>query len=149
VSASGRLGQVYAAGDRRGWWRILARLSGLSLLFGGTGLLVAWFGGTTVLRFFYAPEYAAHQDTFCWLMLAAVGTNLCFILNWAVVATRYIRIQMPLHLALLLITTAACYVLVAPFGLPGAAFSVVITNGCHVLGNVLILRHAARALKTV
>ena len=33
--------------------------------------------------------------------------------------------------------------------LDGAAFSVGITNGCQVVGNLLILRHAARSLRTV
>jgi O-antigen/teichoic acid export membrane protein len=146
ASASGRLGYCYAVRDRMAWGRTLHQLLGLSLLFGVVGLAVAWFGGSILLTFFYAREYAQHQEVFCWLMLAAVGANLCFILNWAVVAARYITIQLPFHLLLLLVTAAACYLLIPPFGLRGAAFSAGITNGCQVLGNILILRHAARSL---
>jgi O-antigen/teichoic acid export membrane protein len=149
ASASGRLGYRYAARDRLGWGRMLNRLSGLSLLFGVGGLVVALFGGPILLTFFYSSEYAAYQRVFCLLMLAAVGTNVCFIMNWAVVAARYINVQLPFQLLLLFVTTAACYVLIPSFGLLGAAWSVGITSGCQVLGNVFILRHAARSLENV
>lgn len=146
ASASGRLGYSYVTRDVLGWGRLLKRLFGLSLLFGVVGLVIALAGGPMMLTFFYSPDYATYQTVFCLLMLVAVGTNLCFVMNGAVLAARYITIQLPFHLLLLFVTTAACYVLIPPFGLLGAAWSVGITTGCHVLGNILILRHAARSL---
>jgi O-antigen/teichoic acid export membrane protein len=148
AAASGRLGYYYAVRDRAAWGRTLRKLLGLSLLFGLASLAVVWLAGPILLTCFYSPDYAQHQPIFCWLMLASVAANLCFILNWAVVAARYIKIQLPFYLPLVLITTVACYLLIPPFGLLGAAFSVGIANGSQVLGNLLILRHAARSLRT-
>ncbi len=146
-TASARLGRCWATRDVQGTLRLWTQLLGLAALFGLMNLAVVWPGGRILLTLLYSPEYALHHEELRWLMLAAVGTNLCFILNWAVVAARYLRIQVPFQVALVLVAILACAVLIPWFGLRGAVLSVGLTTACTVLGNALLVWHAVRSLR--
>ena len=148
-AASGRLGSAWAAGDAAAVRRLLGLLVGLAALGGLGSFAAVWLIGPLLLRLFYAPEYAAYHDDFCLLMLTAIGSNICFILNWAVVAGRYLLVQIPLHLALLGVTTAACGLLVPAHGLRGAVWGIAVSTGCAVLGTGVLVAHALGRLASV
>jgi O-antigen/teichoic acid export membrane protein len=145
IAASPRLGYCMAIRDRPGLRKLLARLLGVSFLFGASGFLLAVGAGRFLLRVLYSAEYAESHEAFAWLMLAAVGASLCSILNWAVVAARYVTSQIPLYLGLLVVTAAACYGWVPSWGVVGAAWSVVAASACQVVGTVFILVCAVRS----
>jgi O-antigen/teichoic acid export membrane protein len=148
TAASPRLGYCAALRDRTGLRNLLARLLGVSFLFGAAGFVLALGAGRFLLRVFYSAaiaDYAESPAAFVWLMLAATGANLCFILNWATVAARYVNVQIPLHLGLLVVMAAACYGWVPSWGVVGAAWAVVAASACQVAGTVTILVYAVRS----
>src|SRR5262245_39199583 len=77
VAARPRLGSCMAMRDRPELQKLLARLLGVSFLFGAAGFLVALCAGRFLLRIFYSADYASSHEAFAWLMLAAVGASLC------------------------------------------------------------------------
>jgi O-antigen/teichoic acid export membrane protein len=145
TAASPRLGYSMALRDRTGLWKLLARLLGASFAVGAAGFLTALVAGRFILRILFSPDYTESHDAFVWLMLAAACTNLCFILNWTVVAARYINVQIPLHLGLLAVTAAACYAWVPSHGVVGAAWGVLTASVCQVAGTFGILMYAVRS----
>jgi len=148
TAASPRLGYCVALRDRTGLRNLLARLLGVSFLFGAAGVGLALGAGRFLLRVVYSTDiadYAVSPKAFVWLMFAAACANLCSILNWAVVAARYVNIQIPLHLGLLVVTTVACYGWVPSQGVVGAAWSVMAGYVCQVAGTVIILAYAVRS----
>jgi O-antigen/teichoic acid export membrane protein len=148
TAASPRLGYCMALRDRAALRNLLARLLGVSFLFGAAGVALALIAGRLLLRVVYSAsiaDYAESPEAFIWLMLAAACANLCSILNWAVVAARYVNIQIPLHLGLLVVTAVACYAWVPSQGVIGAAWGVMAGCGCQVAGTVLILAYAVRS----
>ncbi len=147
IAASSRLGACFAGSDWPRLRRLLLGLLGASFLFGAVGLLAALVAGRLLLTVFYSAEYAASHQAFTWLMVAALAGNLCCILNWAVVAARYVNVQIPLHLGVLLVTAAACYVWVPTGGVDGAAWSVVAASAGQLVATALLLAHAVRAFR--
>jgi O-antigen/teichoic acid export membrane protein len=148
IAASSRLGYYFATRDRPGLRHLLTRLLGVSFLFGAAGLGVAVFAGRFLLSVFYSTAYAEFHAAFAWLMLAALGVNLCYILNWAAMAARYVNVLIPLHLGLAAVTAVACFGWVPSWGVDGAAWSVAAASACQLVGMALILGHAVRSWST-
>ena len=147
IAASSRLGSSFAGRDWPRLRRLLVGLLAASFLFGAVGLFLALVAGRLLLTAFYSAEYAASHQAFTWLMVAALAGNLCCILNWAVMAARYIKVQIPLHLGVLLVTAAACQVWVPSGGVDGAAWSVVAASAAQLGASALLLGPAVRSFR--
>jgi O-antigen/teichoic acid export membrane protein len=147
IAASSRLGSCFAGSDWPQLRRLLVRLLGVSFLFGAAGLIAALVAGRLILTVFYSAEYAVAHQAFTWLMVAALAGNLCCILNWAVLAARYVNAQIPLHLGVLLVTVAACYLWVPAAGVDGAAWGVVAASAGQLVATALLLAHTVRSFR--
>lgn len=145
-SASPRLARYYAGGERGKFTSLLMRLV---LLGAGVGLaapVVALAAGRQILTFFYTPEYAAHLNVFV-LYLAAGGAGyVASFLGYGITAARCFKIQTVTLGALTLVTLVTCAWLVPAYGAEGAGWSALLVAFGNILGNLLILRHALRAL---
>jgi O-antigen/teichoic acid export membrane protein len=147
VAASSRLGSCFAGSDWPRLRRLLVGLLTVSFLFGAAGLALALVAGRLLLTVFYSAEYAADHQAFTWLMVAALAGNVCCILNWAVLAARYVKSQIPLHLGVLLVTAAACHFWVPAGGVDGAAWAVTAGSAAQVVATALLLGHAVRSFR--
>jgi O-antigen/teichoic acid export membrane protein len=144
-SASPRLAKYYAARDRIAFVRLLLKLIGVSTVLGGLGLAGAILAGPELLTIFYQAEYA-RQDLLVWLMVAGVMAYVASCLYYALTATRYFRAQLLLFMGVTGSTTWACLWLIPTGGLAGAAMALIIAALVQVMGSVMILAHALRAI---
>jgi len=127
-SATPRLARYHASGSIQQFKRLVAKLVGIGLLVGLGGLAIVIPFGTEVLTTLYGPEYAARQDAFKWLVLAAAVGFAYVFLGTAVTSMRRFRIQLPIHLGSLVILTIMCAVLVPDHGPKGAAWSLILSG---------------------
>lgn len=75
-------------------------------------------------------------------MVASGIAYVASFTGYAVTAARYFRSQMPLFVAVVVITAVACYWLVPAYGLYGAALAMCVTALAQLVGRLLILWHA-------
>jgi O-antigen/teichoic acid export membrane protein len=144
-SATPRLAQCYAAGQRKpfAWmlFQLIAAGAGLGLL----GVAVAIVAGKPLLALCYGPEYARHNAILVWIMLAAgIGYAAAFG-GYGITAARYFKVQIPLFAGVAGATAAACWWLVPAYGMLGAALSLLVAAVAQLAGTAIILAHAVRA----
>ncbi len=145
-SASPRLARHYADGDRQKFTGLLRRLVLIGAVVGAAALAVALIAGRQILTFFYTPEYASHLNVFV-LYLAAGGAGyVASFLGYGITAARYFKVQTVTLGSLSVITLVTCAWLVPAYGAAGAGWSALLVAFGNILGNLLILRHALRAL---
>ncbi|MCE5198069.1 lipopolysaccharide biosynthesis protein, partial [bacterium] len=141
-SASPRMAKHYAAGDRRAYGVLVAKLVMVGILLGVTGVGVVLIGGRWILTLLYGPEYASHTVVFALVAVASGIACVQSFLGYAVTAARYFNIQAPLLALVTAVTAGSCFLLIPAYGLAGAAVALMISSAVHVLGNVVILAHA-------
>jgi len=146
-AASPRLARYYAAGDGQAFRGLLLRLVAVGALGGGLALLVVLIAGRQVLALLYTPEYAEHSDIFLWLTLEAGLSFLSSILVYGMTAARHFRAQLPLSLATLAVTVAACAALTPSYGLFGAVLAMLLAGLFQLAGNTLVIVRALRHLR--
>jgi O-antigen/teichoic acid export membrane protein len=95
---------------------------------GITGFLSACVWGSWLLTRFYGPEYQHATDTLIWTTLGGAVLYVAWPLSYAMTAARRITAQIPLYILILLVATATGALLIPPFGIVGAAWSILITN---------------------
>lgn len=145
-SALPRLSHYYAAGERGAFLQLLLRMLGIGLLLGGGGVILAIVAGPLLLTLIYEAEYAAHADFFVWVMVASAIGYLSWIAGEGVKAARYLRIQVVLFAIQVIVLTGMCIWLIPALGLMGVALVMITAALIHLLGVVLILMHAIRAM---
>jgi O-antigen/teichoic acid export membrane protein len=148
-SAAPKLARYFANGQIAQFRSLVGRLLAIIAVPGAAAILVAYFGGATLLRLLYTPRYAQHADAFVWLMVTAAATCVALLLSSAVTAARHFRIQVPMFATSALALTAGCYFLVPVAGMRGAAMAAALASTLHVLmaAGVLgwiLLSHQAR-----
>lgn len=148
-SALPRLSHYYAAGERGAFLQLLLRMVGIGLLLGGGGILLAMVAGPLLLTLIYQAEYAAHADFFVWVMVASAIGYLSWLAGEGVKAARYLRIQVLLFAIQVIVLTGMCLWLIPTLGLMGVAIVMITAALIHLLGVVLILVHAVRAMTPV
>ena len=116
---------VFAAGDqKREFGRLAGRLLAVAAGLGMIGMGVSWVAGRQFLALVYSTEYAAHANTFRWLMAAAAASYFWSFLGVTLTALQEFRLQMFLQAATAALCAILSIVLVQRFGLPGAGFAV-------------------------
>ncbi len=141
-SASPRLAQYYATGDRRGFIRLLAQLLVMATLMGLMGITLAHMAGAKILSFFYSPEFAKQAPVFVLLIATASIGYLCSLLGYSMTAIRQFRVQAPLFCWVTGITTFLCYQWIPTQGLTGAVLALMVAAGMQFLISAGILTHA-------
>jgi O-antigen/teichoic acid export membrane protein len=138
-SASPRLAQHYVAGQPQQFNRLIRKLLiGVSLL-GISGILVAYFAGEQILTLLYRPEYGKDINVFVWVMVSSFLSYAASIFGFAATAKRRITYQPIVLFTALVISCLTCYLWVPPYGLLGAALSMVATAAATLLGYIFIV----------
>jgi O-antigen/teichoic acid export membrane protein len=112
-AVSPRLGRYHAAGDRRGFGRMLAGFSGGAALVGLCAIAGAALLGRPVLTLFYGAEYAQNLGLFVWLMVAAAMEYVCVSLQIGLTAARELKAQ-----AVMLVISMAVVALASAWWVP-------------------------------
>ncbi len=127
-SASARLAMLHATGDVRGFRRLLGQLMATHTSVALAGVLVAWLFGRPLLTLLFNATYAEHVDVFVTIMWATLVATSAGVMMTALIAARFIQIQLPLITATSLVSLAACWWLVPIFGMQGAAWSLAVSK---------------------
>lgn len=144
-SVTPRLARDYALGRRREFGIQVLRLAGLGAGLGVCGVLVAVFAGRPVLSLLYGPAYADRTDVLILTMVAAGIGYVASFSGYAVTAARYFGAQLPLFVAVALVTAVGCWWLVPIWGLRGAAIALALSSLTQLIGSGFILSYALRA----
>ena len=127
-SASAQLSRLHASGDVSGFRRLLGRLMATHTAIALAGVAVAWLFGRPLLTLLFNADYAEHVDVFVAIMWATLVATSAGVMMTALIAARFIQIQLPLIAATSLAALAACWWLVPTFGMHGAAWSLAISK---------------------
>jgi O-antigen/teichoic acid export membrane protein len=137
-----RLAKYYTAGNKNAFRTLLLKLLGIAILLGGAIVLVALVAGRELLTLLYQPEYARHTDLLVWIMFATgIGYIGNFLLD-AMIAARYLRIQIPLFASVTVTSAITSYWLIPILGLRGAAIAMLIAKIIQVIMSLGALVHA-------
>ena len=135
---------VYAASERRQDFRKLAgRLVGVGIGLGLATMGVAWAAGRPLLSLVYGAEYAAHNETFLWLMGATAVSYCSSFLGVALTALRIFQLQMFLQIGSVALCAILSVMLVGRYGLPGAGIALLGTMAFDLFGRAAILAIAS------
>ncbi len=121
-AAAPRLSQYFAAGNVPAFRALLTKLLGIGVVLGGAGVLVGLVAGRAVLTLLYRPSYAGHVDAFVWLLVAAGLEYITSFLGYALTAARYLRIQVPIFIAVIAFMLVAGPFIIPAHGMVGAAW---------------------------
>ena len=144
-SAMPRLARQYADGDVEKFSGLMLRLVGIAAALGAGGVLLIQFAGRPILTLLYRPEYANYISVFLWLGVATGLLLISGILGYGVNAVRHFRIQMLVSIAVVVITAAACGVLVPRWHLTGAAMAIILTATLQAAANAAVISFALRS----
>jgi O-antigen/teichoic acid export membrane protein len=125
-SASPRLAQYYAAGQRDKFLRLLLRLVGIGALLGLGGVVAALLFGRPILILLYRPDYAQHVDVFVWLMIASGISFVASFLGYGLTATRRFHIFLTPYIVTTCGALLSSALLIPRYGLLGAAWTTII-----------------------
>ncbi len=129
-AAAPRLSQYFAAGNVPAFRALLTKLLGIGVALGGVGVLVGIVAGRMILTLLYRPDYAGHVDAFVWLLVAAGLEYVASFLGYAMTAARYLRIQVPIFVAVIAFMLVGAPFIIPAHGMVGAAW---IFGGSFVL----------------
>lgn len=121
-AAAPRLSQYFAAGNAPAFRALLTTLLGIGVALGGAGVLVGLVAGRAILTLLYRPDYAGHVDAFVWLLVAAGLEYIASFLGYALTAARYLRIQVPIFIAVIVFMLVAGPFIIPAHGMVGAAW---------------------------
>ena len=147
-SATPRLSQYYARGERRAFLSLLLKLVGLASAVGLAAVLVIALMGRPILLLLYRPEYAEHVTAFLLLAIATALGYVASILGYAMTAARYFRAHLPVFMLTTAVTAAACALLVPRQQLPGAALAMSLATLCQGAVSAAVIVHALKNGRT-
>jgi O-antigen/teichoic acid export membrane protein len=147
VSALGEAGTtplagMHAAGDRRGFLRLLGRMTAVALAVSLAGVIVALLAGRPILHAFYGPDYAAQSTVLVMIMVATAAANLQTMLDYAMTAARNFKVQPYLYSGGALLLLGLCVVLVPRRGIVGAAIALGLASLAEIAASAAIVIRA-------
>jgi O-antigen/teichoic acid export membrane protein len=145
-SASVRLAAQVAAGDARGFRRLLARMLGVAAFLGTCGMLVAIFLGKPILLLFFGPAYAEEAVLLRWLMAAGAASYLAATLSYSMIATRQLKVQPVIMLVSVAVTLWLGLILTRDLGLTGVAIAVLGSSLVQLGANAALTLRAIRRI---
>lgn len=127
-SATPRLAKYHSEGNNREFKTLLYRLLGCGGVLGAAGISTVLMFGHQILFILYGKEYASQAEVFFWIMLdAAIGYTYVF-LGTAASAMRKFSVQLPIHVASIIMLAILCWLLVPSYGSRGAAWALSISG---------------------
>jgi O-antigen/teichoic acid export membrane protein len=146
-SANVRLAAQYAAGDVRGFGRLLTRTLGVAAFLGVSGMLVAIALGKPILLLVFGPAYAKEVGLLRWLMGAGAASYLASTLSYAMIASRQLKVQPILMLTSVAITWGLGCTLIPSLGLTGVAVAVLGSSLFQLAANLGVTMGALHRLR--
>ena len=148
-SASAQLAKRHAAGDVSGFRRLVARLMLTHSAIALAGVVVAQLFGRELLTFLFTAEDAAHVDVFVTIMWATLVATSAGVMMTALIAARFIQIQLPLTGLTSLVSLAACWWLVPTLGMQGAAISLLVSKLPYLVAGTWLLARLKPGAKEI
>lgn len=145
-SATPRLAAQYAAGDARGFGRLLARMLAVAAFLGVSGMLVATFLGRPILLLFFGPAYAEEAGVLRWLMVAGAVSYLSGTLSYSMIASRQLKVQPVIMLASAAVTLGLGWLLIPQFGFTGVAVAVLGSSLLQLVADLAVTLRALRGI---
>jgi len=143
-AASPRLAAHFVRGERDRFTALLVSLLGLMLALSLTGVVAAALLGPRILSALYTPEYAAQSRVLVLVLIAAGAWYAANLLQYAMTAARALYPQPFITGTSLVITAAACLLLVPRLGNEGAALAMCLGSFFQFAGNASAVRLAVR-----
>jgi O-antigen/teichoic acid export membrane protein len=143
-SAMPRLARYFDS-DRPAFARLLRNMVWLAVIVGILGIGLAVLLGSTFLRLAYRSDYAQHAAVLTWLMGAAAFAYIASILGYAMAAARVFIPQVPLIVAVTVVTILACWLLIPRLGLAGSAYAMLIGSAFSCLGYSFLVFSSLRS----
>jgi len=143
-SASTVLAQSYMDGDMSSFFRRYSKLLGFSTVLGFLGVLMAIFGGQTLLVTIYNSTYATHSVDFIWIMVIAALSYVASMLSFGLNAARYFNIQPIIFIVELVFGYLICRILVPNHGISGAIWALLFMSGFQVTAMAIANVHAIK-----
>jgi O-antigen/teichoic acid export membrane protein len=142
--ASVRLAQNHVAGMYSSFRQLMVKLVLFAGVLGIAAILVSACAGARILTLLYTSEYAGMAGIL--VMLCAAGALSCVgsALGYGMTALRRYRIQVPIFLAVVLITLLSCYLLTVRWGLMGTAVGILAGNLAQVLMSATVVIRTVR-----
>jgi len=122
IAARPRLAQYYVLA-REKYYYLLRRLLILGVLLGVASILGALLIGKSMLTVVYSADYSRYHLVLVWLMLFFTLSLLRMFMHAALQAARIFNIQVFIALANLGVTVIAGWLLIAHYGINGAAIT--------------------------
>jgi O-antigen/teichoic acid export membrane protein len=143
-TVSPRLAKHYVEGQKVPFCRLLTKTVALGALFTTCGVLVCAVAGRLILTTLFRPEYAVHANVFPWIIFGTGLAQVAQLISYGATAARYLRAQMPLLLAAVLIVGLIGAWLIPRHGLTGAASAIIASAAALFVGNIIIVQYAIR-----
>jgi O-antigen/teichoic acid export membrane protein len=132
AAISPRLARYFIA-DRRAYVRLSRNAMLLAAALGVLAVTAAAVAGPRFLRTAYAPEYAADAPALCWIAVVGCVGFVSSTLGFAVTAARRFPQQLAVACLALGVCALASQWLVPRFGLIGAAWALLASEGVRLL----------------
>jgi O-antigen/teichoic acid export membrane protein len=139
-----RLADLYAAGDRAAFRRLLVRLIGFSMLPALIGLIFVLAFGRELLILVYGPTFADGAAVFPWIMLVAVVLYAQTPLGYGLTAMHRIKVQPLIFGLVVAVNGAGCLLLVPRYGLFGATLAWLAAVSCQFILSAAVHWHGLR-----
>jgi O-antigen/teichoic acid export membrane protein len=138
-----RLAKYYFE-NLKAYKKLLARLLGIGLVLGISGIVVSSLFGKLILTLLFRSDYAEHNDVFIWIMVAGTILFLFNFMNTGLNAARRFKVQMPIHCSTAVTCLVVSLLLIPNYGMVGAVWSVM---ACYIVGLVGATIFVAIAVK--
>jgi O-antigen/teichoic acid export membrane protein len=137
-AASPRLAKYYFF-NRKAFIVLLGKMLAVVLTLAVAAVLFGVFFGKPFLSMVYEPKYAERQDVFVWLLISAGVTMLASMLGFGMTATRRFKSQIPVFLAVCIISILACWLLIPRYGMKGAAWSMLVASITQCVSSLIVI----------
>jgi O-antigen/teichoic acid export membrane protein len=134
-----RLAQYHVTGSRSGFRRLMTKLILVAAVLGVAGILIAAFAGGRILTLLYTHEYSGMAGVLTILCAASALSFIASFLGYGMTALRRFNIQVPIFVAVALITLISCYFLTRSYGLMGAAVGILIGNLAQLIMSAAVV----------
>jgi len=146
-----RLARYYVS-SIRAYILLLAKMVGIALMLGGTGILLALVLGRWILTVMFRPDYAEYHSEFVWITVAGAGLFVFSFVNAGLNAARRFRAQILVAAVACMVVLVTARAWIPAHGVMGGAWALL---ACYLAGTAAcaaVLAHSiynqARVLKT-
>jgi O-antigen/teichoic acid export membrane protein len=143
-----RLATLHIEGRRRSFVQLLGKMAAVIVGIALLGFGAAAAAGEPLIRLVYGAAYAEYAFLLVPVIAWTAVSFLTSILTFAATAVRQFDIQMPISVLAITVTGATSAVLIARWGVAGAAWGALAGTAVHALGNLAVVAYALRSRKT-